>query len=407
MAVRQVFTPFRDDKYMKQFSLNTLFASFSFVNILAAFLLLCSFQPFFVWTNGLLYSLANFLLVLVLISSLKIDKNNILYILVLFLLFSWVNIRGGYTIIGALANYCLLIIVCLKEKRYIQVYDCFTTLFTVVICISLILYILVVIAGVNLPSYELEPLNKSKHDVVYHCYLFLVTYESYGLILPRFCGIFDEPGVVGTICGCLLVANRFNMKDIRNVIIFLAGVFSLSLFFFVVFFIYVFLFSNFKVKISAVFIAVILLFFFSNNEFIDYYLLDRFEFSGGKMAGDSRKLGLSQSWYKSFQSSSSYYWGLGNDAHSRYNAGGSSYSDLIIDYGVVFLLIYIVSGMFYAFKRLKHLKLWLAFLLVFGGVIYQRPFITIMGYFFLMLAPIYTLDRRKEIVINDELNRQR
>lgn len=366
-------------------------SNLSFIDILVAFLLLCSFQPFFVWTNSIMFSLVNFLLVLFLFPSVKVDKNNISALVLFFLLYTWVCIRGGFTFIGSLSNYCLLVFICLSSRRFDRVFNYFKTLFAIVIGLSLIIYILVVIIGIELPSFEIEPLNRAKHDVVYHCYYFLITFEKYGILLPRFCGLFDEPGVIGTICGCLLVADKFNLKDKYNIIIFLAGVLSLSLFFFVIAFAYILVFSKVKVKIAIVLIAAVLLFIFSDNEFLDLYLWDRFDFSGGKMAGDTRKMGLSQTWYKSFQQSASYYWGLGNNAHSVYNAGGCSYSDLIIDYGILFFILYIVTFSVYALKSLNSFKTWFAFLLAFGGVIYQRPFITFIGYFFLMIAPIYTL----------------
>ena len=373
------------------FTLKSMVSNLSFIDILVSFLLLCSFQPFFVWSNGILFSLVNFLLVLFLFPSIKVDKNNISVLVLLFLLYTWVCIRGGFTFIGSLSNYCLLVFICLSPQKFDRVFIYFKNTFAIVIGISLIIYILVVIIGVELPSFEIEPLNREKNDVVYHCYYFLITFEKYGILLPRFCGLFDEPGVIGTICGCLLVADRFNLKDKYNIIIFLAGVLSLSLFFFVTAFAYILVFSKVRAKIAIILIAAVLLFFFADNEFLDLYLWDRFDFSDGKIAGDNRKMGISPTWYKSFQQSSSYYWGLGNNAHSIYNAGGCSYSDLIIDYGVLFFILYVVSFSAYAFNRLKNFKLWLAFLLAFGGVIYQRPFITFIGYFFLMIAPIYTL----------------
>ena len=387
---------------MKYFSISSMLKEMSFVDMFVAFLLLCSFQPYFVWSNSFLFSLVNFLLALVLLPHVKIDNINIRTLLVLIALYAWVCFRGGYTVIGSLANYCILILICLSQDRFVRIFKCFNKLFAIIIGISLVLFILVTIFGVNLPSYELEPLNKTKHDVVYHCYIFLVTYESYGIILPRFCGIFDEPGVVGTICGCLLVANRFNFKNAYNIIIFIAGVFSLSLFFFIIAFVYLLIFSKLKVKISTIAVAFIVLLLFAGNDFLNFYLFDRFDLSNGTLAGDTRKLGISQSWYKAFQQSDDYYWGFGNNAHMKYNSGGCSYSDLIIDYGLIFLISYFISLSAYALRRLKNIKSWLAFLLVLGGVLYQRPFITFMGYFFLMLAPLYTLEphKRGNVLVN-------
>lgn len=47
-------------------------------------------------------------------------------------------------------------------------------------------------------------------------------------------GMYDEPGVVGTIAGAILMTRQFNFKKWINIPIFIAGILSFSLFFYVI-----------------------------------------------------------------------------------------------------------------------------------------------------------------------------
>jgi len=51
----------------------------------------------------------------------------------------------------------------------------------------------------------------------------------HGGIIFRLCGIYDEPGTVGTIAALLLAANRFRLRDPRGIIVFVAGLMSFSI----------------------------------------------------------------------------------------------------------------------------------------------------------------------------------
>jgi predicted RNA-binding protein with RPS1 domain len=77
----------------------------------------------------------------------------------------------------------------------------------------------------------IDPLNPLK-DFLYKQYPFLVMpNEVINVEFPRFYGVFDEPGVIGTFAGIMLFAERYNLKKISNIILFVSGVFSFSLFF--------------------------------------------------------------------------------------------------------------------------------------------------------------------------------
>lgn len=51
----------------------------------------------------------------------------------------------------------------------------------------------------------------------------------HGGIIFRLCGIYDEPGTVGTIAAFMLAAYRFRLLDPRSIIVFIAGLMSFSI----------------------------------------------------------------------------------------------------------------------------------------------------------------------------------
>jgi hypothetical protein len=301
-------------------------------------------------------------------------------------------VKGGYTVIGFFANLCLLPIVVLKKDKALVVYEFFYKTFSVLIGISIFFYIIVVFWGVELPNSTLLPLNIAKEDhVEYFRYPFLVVCYSYGILMPRFCGLFDEPGVVGTVAAIILVINKMKVRNLYNIPVLLAGILSLSLFFYITIVIYSFLFSSNKVRIGMIVALSLLFVFFSSNEVVNDVLLRRLAFSEKGLIHDNRTIGLSVSWYNHFKESSSYWFGLGNQAHAKYNEGGASYVDLIIDYGIVFFYLYCFTFIANAYVNIRKKKNVLIYIVLFAGIIYQRPFVTMLGYFYLLYIPMVVL----------------
>ena len=119
----------------------------------------------------------------------------------------------------------------------------------------------------------------------------------------------------------------------------------------------------------------------------------------GKFVGDDRIIwNFDESWYERFKHSSDFYWGLGREAKSIYNSGGSSYIDLLIMYGLIFTIFYSVAFIVDAFKRIKpDYKNLAVYLLIFTSVMYQRPYITNIGYVMMLYIPIIFLSNKKKL----------
>ena len=90
-------------------------------------------------------------------------------------------------------------------------------------------------------------------------YPFLV--QPAALPFIRFYGPFDEPGVVGTICGLMLCINRMNFRDYKSIILLVAGLLSLSLYFFIVIGVYsIFHFAFVKKSITSTIMMILFIF---------------------------------------------------------------------------------------------------------------------------------------------------
>lgn len=94
-----------------------------------------------------------------------------------------------------------------------------------IVAISLIWWILFLI-GIPLPHYYTNDDVFYTHSVYY---LFLLNGLPEEQLIPRFAGMFLEPGHLGTMCCFLLHINGYKMKEKGNIILLLGALFSLSL----------------------------------------------------------------------------------------------------------------------------------------------------------------------------------
>lgn len=359
-------------------------------SIIGAVAILVAFNPYIVWHFPIdATGIACGIIFVLSLLHFKTYQSSFFAMVVIIALYIYMAVYSELSIMGLIA----LLMICpifLTSKRFLNdVYGKFVTLYSALIFISLIVFLLVAFLDIRLPYYQIEPLNEEKEKITYYAYPFLVYVENGGFLNFRFHGIFDEPGVVGTISGAVMLIENFNLKRTRNIPIFLSGVFSLSLFFFLISSIFVLLKSKLSVKMAASFLIILLYVLLSQNEVLDSLLFSRFELSdSGGFAGDTRDH-MSESWYKNFCNSPSFYFGLGGGSHAVYNYGGASYKDLIIDYGIVFMVLYALSFFWAALSLLKKRMDVVLYLVIIGSVIYQRPFINNIGYVFLIFVPLY------------------
>lgn len=365
-------------------------------------------MPYFMWHSPFNIGLILLLLCFALSwSHIKVSSRTVFPIVSIIFLYIIISFRSGFNGIGITSILLICHLFLLDEKFLSDVFNAYILIFSFTIIPSLIVYILVMFIGVQLPNTKIEGINSLKEGI-YLQYPFLVVYQEWGIVIPRFFGYYDEPGVVGIIAGVMLCVRKFNMKDKFNIPIFIAGLLSLSFSFFIVFAVYIIVFAKTKYKLAVIILVAFLVTYYYSNQTLYNYVFKRFEINEGRIVGDNRIADINfDSWYRTFQRSSYYYFGLGPASSIKHNLGGSSYKDVIIEQGLIFFILYLASFFILAFKKLKLSKELFIYILIFISIMYQRPWIAKMYYVFLFFASISALSRRHNLNIFNEYPKPR
>ncbi|WP_141560892.1 hypothetical protein [Butyricimonas sp. Marseille-P3923] len=271
-----------------------------------------------------------------------------------------------------------------------KVFEKFIFIFLLVVCVSVFVYIFVAILGVSFSYNIISPLNELK-DGYYYQYPFLLVYDEPGKVylFNRFSAVYDEPGVVGTFAVVFLVLSDYDFKKYSNIIIFIAGLLSFSMFFYGISLIILLYKVPFRYKLLITSIVLIVLFVLYKNEVFYNLIFRRFELGDdGNFVGINRTTQNFDLWYDRFMHTDEYFWGLGRGSNQRFNAGGASYKDIIVNYGLFFFIVYMLSFSLYSLRCIGFNKNWIIYIMLLYGVIYQRPFIEQIIYVMLIYIPI-------------------
>lgn len=241
------------------------------------------------------------------------------------------------------------------------------------------------------------------YDQVAYSYIdFRFAYLTVSIISARLCGLFNEPGYLGTFVALFLIADNLNFKKIGNIILTIAGCLTFSLAFFIVI-IFALLVKGLKSGKTAILIglviiavAVLLPTLVKMNEGVEH-LVERFTFEDGVWMGDNRSDSVVDSAFEQlFKSGSDLFWGRGA-GYTNYieKAGTSSYKGIILDYGLGGVIIIwgllFVSAMSFI-KQLKNRMYEYFFLLCFFMGIYHRPYVIAINYLLVLFGGILYLE---------------
>ena len=194
--------------------------------------------------------------------------------------------------------------------------------------------------------------------------------------LPRLCGIFNEPGGLGTICSLLYVAAYKYSTKFEIIIMLLAILLSFS----VAGFLLVFLFYaiTFMRKGWKYYVPLGLLVAFVltapkidwGDEFVNNFVA-RFEITDEGIAGDDRVKPEFEKLYNQFLHSNDVFFGGG--ATYGGDMGTSSYKNLLIQFGFVGFGIYFILWLIAMLSVAKKDRDCRILLLIFIISLYQRP----------------------------------
>jgi hypothetical protein len=212
----------------------------------------------------------------------------------------------------------------------------------------------------------------------------------------RLCGLFNEPGYLGTIISLVLCVEGLNFKKWENICMLIAGILTFSLAFFLVIFIYL-LISSFRHFGTFLFVIFLIVLFFAvilpeidniQNDTIRIFL-KRLTFEDGEWLGDSRSGGMVDMYFNNLSNSGHALWGYGTGfTSSSMFESTSTYKQFVVNYG------YVGAGLMWGYLLLssvcysKNAKIVLSFIFCFFISIYQRPQVFNIVFFLILFGGI-------------------
>lgn len=355
-------------------------------NLVAYFYGFCIFllmKPYFMWGY---YEQVNVIIIYVLsfigiFNLRKAEKLDLLIIPIFALLLLLLASDANANFMGYISSLLILFYFVIDRKVMLKYYKCFKTILVISLFISLIVYVLVILS--HPVGYSLiDPLNPQK-DFLYKQYPFLVMpNEVINVEFPRFYGVFDEPGVVGTFAGIMLFAERFNLKKVSNIILFISGIFAFSLFFILLSAVAILYFYRTRFKLVAIAAVIALYLFTKDNEDVKGLVWERFEMQDGRLKGDNRASEELDYYFNLFIHSDYFLWGT----HTDVAADSSSYKQFLIYYGFIVTVLISILLLVISAQINKTVKGTFLSMLLYLALMYQRPYLFDFAYMFLIVS---------------------
>lgn len=322
----------------------------------------------------------------------SLRKNNVTIFIAFLFLYLYFCLSKQYNLFryGTFVLTCSIFL--FNDQFLNKIFESFFKVYSILMIPSIMVFILV-LSGFDylLPNTVLDPIEASKnHNYVHYPFLVMPDYLT-NIDYFRFMAFYDEPGVVGTISGLLLLSKKVEFNNWLTYPVLISGLLSMSLTFYVMIVVYILVISNLKTKIwiLSIFAIIFFLSYSYVEEYLNTYIIERLEFSGGKMSGDNRTSASFDIFFHNFiRNDYHLFFGYGNNYAKIVNPGGGSYKDIIVDNGIIFFFAYILSFIMLAGTKLKNTAL-LVYIITFACVFYQRPFIHTFVYFILLVLPIY------------------
>ena len=315
--------------------------------------------------------------------------------LIFYFLMLVVNTYGGYQgsyIHELISIGCFLL---MNRDMKIRIFEYFYKIILISCAISIFVYVAYML---RIPiGFSQHPFyNDGVHSSYYQRWLIFAVLDNGYSIIPRLCGIFNEPGGLGTVCGLLFAATFNYSGKWEKIILATTTVLTLSLAGYVLIIVYLIIYLAQKSwKYAAVAVALAVLFFaiphidWGNAEINSF--AQRFAITSEGLAGDNR---VKTSFDDEYQLMSSTEVFFGKGATYTSESGTSSYKNYIMQFGILGFGVYLLLWLSAALKSSQRNRNCLILLLIFLISLYQRPvpltnsygYVLIFGGFLWILA---------------------
>ncbi len=277
----------------------------------------------------------------------------------------------------------------IKTIKYFRYYMIGMAMFGIIIYVDFIL-------GLGLP-HEFVAYYGSNENASYANYFLSYLFVEFDGV--RLCGLFNEPGYLGTFSGLFIVLDHFNYKRKGNWALFVAGCLSFSMAFFVILIIggcLTAIESWRKLIVGACFIALfggVISSIHTDNTAMNY-LMQRFQYDSkkGTFAGNNRKDYSFIVVEREFDSGNKQLFGYGTGYCKKKNVvKTATYKSAIVEWGYLGFLLTYGLLVLSAFKMAQKNKAALILCVCFSLSLYQRPYIFSLAYYLILFGGILYL----------------
>ena len=305
----------------------------------------------------------------------------------------------------------LIAFVFLTEKERLKAFEYFKKIFCALVFLGLLTYPVAMLKLHflwNEMPLQSESLAWSNGGFYYKNYIFAIYTANDNTSLGyvgRFCGVFNEPGVIGTFSALFLVADGFDLMKRDNVVLLLGGLLSLSFAFYMMVGIYliccsglirfVLEFKNKKLLFIFLFLffIIIALLWVSNSSFrsiLSELIIARFRrFFGGIDNRTTELFDMAFSSFIRYGTITEHLFGHGYGAvvFNKEFTNTSSYKTQIYDLGYVGLsILYFICMYATALNPVKDKKKKFTLLGIFLLSTYQRIGVLNLSYLSILLC---------------------
>lgn len=383
-----------------------IFALNNYKSSIAAALLLFFFtQPFFIWgylfQNNYVQFILGFIMAYLFLKNKEfvgITKLLFICFLVIMVFQTYVQGRNIFYLLSILPFSLLPF----ANKKFTKsTYNNFLNIYCFISFISLIVWLLALI-GIAPQIGTVAPLNQLKNFQYIHYPFLILSPGSY-----RFCCVFDEPGVVGTLSGIFLCIQGINLKDKRNVILLASGLCSMSMFFYLMIAVYgVLYYITEKKSIWKAILMITIIFVISyviqNIPVLNEIIGNRLEWNADEMrfVGDNRSSEELISYLTNIVGTNEFWYGVNDKSDFWESVSGECniYITILMN-GVLFCLLYLGFMLTYGLRFKKTWTAFILFIFVFLTCIYQRPFL-FNAYFIFLWTYMARYEIMKETYID-------
>lgn len=320
----------------------------------------------------------------------KVECENVLMLLLplSYWLMQLIHTNGGYTGGSELTFVTSVIFILLSTKVKSKVFQVVYWLVQINNLISLILWCAFFLNEKIGFVRELYYAQKGFEAAYYYRWGIFAIY-SYGGHSFRLCGIFNEPGGLGTVCALLFICTFTHSKWWEKTLLLVTGALTLSLAFALLIFLFMALYICQKRVLNIIYIFIFLIIFLLIPN-IDFHndainnLAARFAITSNGLAGDNRTSTLFDIEYQKFIKSNAFWFGRGSG--TIFATATSSYkSSYIVPFGICGTIFLLGSWWISAYQYCKKNRQCILYILFFFMSLYQRPnaILSIWGYVFL------------------------